>query len=104
MANVVIASLGPLYTLEEVKAHLHVDSADDDVSIQNYMNAAEQAVLQYCNASLVPYGKEATFKQAALLLVGHYYANREAVVTGTIATALPFSVSALLDPHRWLRV
>ncbi|MCJ8139569.1 head-tail connector protein [Falsirhodobacter halotolerans] len=42
--------------------------------------------------------------QAVKMLVGHWYANREAVVTGTIATALPFAVNALLGPIRAVRV
>lgn len=40
--------------------------------------------------------------QAILLMVGHWYANREDVVTGTIATKLPLAVDALLAP--WRRV
>lgn len=39
-------------------------------------------------------------KTAILLLAGHWYENREAVVTGTIATALPMSVDALIAPYR----
>lgn len=38
--------------------------------------------------------------QAILLLVGHWYANRETVVTGTIATSLPLAAEALLSPYR----
>lgn len=37
---------------------------------------------------------------AVLQLTAHYYANREAVVTGTIATEIPLGVQALLRPHR----
>lgn len=37
---------------------------------------------------------------AVKLLLGHFYANREAVVTGTIATELPLSVNALIDTYR----
>ncbi|MCL4065338.1 head-tail connector protein [Pseudomonas sp. GX19020] len=35
---------------------------------------------------------------AVTLLVGHWYENREAVVTGTIATTLPLGVERLLSP------
>ena len=39
----------------------------------------------------------ATFKQAVKLLVGHWYENREGVLTGTISKEIEFSVKALLD-------
>lgn len=39
-------------------------------------------------------------RQAILLLVGHWYENREAVNIGNITTALPFAVDALLAPYR----
>lgn len=35
-------------------------------------------------------------RQAILLLVGHWHAHREAVVTGTIATEIPLAVDRLL--------
>lgn len=38
-------------------------------------------------------------RSAMLLIIGHLYENREAVVIGTIATALPFSVETLLAPY-----
>lgn len=38
--------------------------------------------------------------QAMLLLIGHFYENREASVIGTIASTMPFSVEALLNPYR----
>lgn len=37
---------------------------------------------------------------AQLLLIGHWFANRETVVTGTIATSLPLGVEALCAPFR----
>ena len=39
-------------------------------------------------------------RQSILLTVGHFYANRESVVTGTIATELPQAAQALLFPYR----
>ena len=41
-----------------------------------------------------------TIKQAVRLIVGHLYENRESVVTGTIATEMPFSAAVLLDAER----
>ena len=41
----------------------------------------------------------ADVRAAALLIVGHLYENREAVVIGTIATDLPMGVELLLAPY-----
>lgn len=51
-----------------------------------------------------PNGVPAPIKAALKLLVGHWYANREAVNVGNIVSDLPWAVSALLTPYRltWL--
>jgi uncharacterized phage protein (predicted DNA packaging) len=98
MGNVVITAVGPLYTLAEVKQHLTVDFSDDDTIIQSYMDAAEAAVLQYCNISLVPQGKESIFKIAAMIAVTDLYENRGG------KEGLPAASRLLIDPYRWLRV
>jgi uncharacterized phiE125 gp8 family phage protein len=41
-----------------------------------------------------------SLKHAARLLVGHFYRNREAVVTGTTSSDLQFAVDSLLDADR----
>ena len=46
-------------------------------------------------ASLVP-----DVVQSVLLLVGHWYANREAAQTGTVATEIRLGVDNLLAPYR----
>lgn len=48
------------------------------------------------DATKIPAG----LRHAMLLLVGVWFVNREAVITGTIATDLPHGVEALLFPHR----
>ncbi len=98
MGDVVVLTIGPLYTLDEVKQHLRVDVPDDDALIESFMSAAEAAVLQYCNISLVPIGKESTFKVAALMYVAAMYESRMGSV------GLPKSSAMLIDPYRWLRV
>lgn len=50
----------------------------------------------YESSEAVPQG----IVHAILLLVGHWYANRETVVVGTIAQDVPITVTALLGPHR----
>ncbi len=46
----------------------------------------------------------AAIKQAILLMVGHWFANREAVNVGNIVSELPFGATALLAPYRWVGV
>ena len=42
--------------------------------------------------------------QAVLLLVGHWYANREAVSVGNVVNEFPLGVEMLLAPHRGLGI
>lgn len=42
----------------------------------------------------------APIKQAALLLLEHWYENRGPAVVGTIVTQLPLAVQALINPYR----
>lgn len=49
----------------------------------------------YANAAAVPRG----LKQAILLLVGHWFENREAVAIGTITSEVPLAAQALMN--RW---
>lgn len=50
----------------------------------------------YGTAAAVP----AAIKAAVLLLVAHWFANREAVNVGNIVSELPFAVAALITPYR----
>ncbi len=99
MANVVITELGPLYTLDEVKAYLRVEHDDDDALIQSIMDSAEKQVLQYCNISLVPPDAEAVFKEAAMMVVASGFDLR-----GGAAVTIPLGAREKIEPYRWLRV
>ncbi|MGE6320544.1 head-tail connector protein [Pseudomonas oryzihabitans] len=90
--------------LSRVKLHLRVDHDEEDALIQGYLSAAKSHVEQHCDRTLVeanPTGPEQMLltkdvEQAILLLVGHWYANREAVVVGNAPTAVPLAVDRLL--------
>lgn len=43
-------------------------------------------------------------RHAILLLVGHFYVNREAVNVGNIVNEMPLAVDALIQPHRSIYV
>ena len=103
MLNVVVLTTGPLFTLDTAKAHLHVDDNDQDELISVYADAAVLSVLNYCDLRLVPVGAEAAFRAGALVMLGDLYANREAIIVGTIVAVNP-TVEALLHPYRRMRV
>lgn len=79
-------------------------TGDDDTLAQHYLDAAEDAVAGRIGATLgTGEGQQPltpALTSAVLLWAGHLYESREAVVTGTIATTLPFAVDALLAPYR----
>ncbi|RMR06579.1 head-tail connector protein [Pseudomonas syringae group genomosp. 7] len=88
--------------LSLVKAHLRVDHDEEDVLIQGYVDAALAHIEQHCDRVLVETDpalpEQMAFTkdihQAVLLLVGHWYANREAVATGL--AEVPLAVGRLL--------
>ena len=93
-------------------AHCKADDADAKL-VKLYLAAAEQAAIDYLDRGV--YETEAdleaaddetgivvnfSIKAAILLILGHLYENRGTVVTGTIATEIPFGAKALLLLHR----
>jgi len=91
-----------LLPIETIKQHLRVDHSAEDALIVLYAESALAWALWYCdNPKLIDATDfPASFKAAMLLLIGHSYANREAIVTGTIATELPMAVDSLLWSSR----
>jgi hypothetical protein len=102
--------------LSIVKVHLRVDHDDEDALIEGYRDAALSAFETWTNRTLVdpaealpdPVGNalrlSKSIQQGALLLIGHWYGGREAVVIGTITAELPMATNALWKPHRWVNV
>lgn len=92
-------------TISEAKQHLIIDADfnDDDAIILQYIQAAEEAIANHLDKPLkdclVNGSLKANIKSAILLLIGVYYANREAV-TYANARELPFSVKYLLQGDR----
>lgn len=105
-----------MIALAKVKLHLRIDAADEDELLQDYIDAALSAFETWCNRTLVapdvplpdPLGNalvlSKSIAQGALLLVGHWYANRESGVVGLVASELPLSTQALWRPHRWANI
>lgn len=91
-----------LLPIELIRKHLRVDYEDEDDLIALYAESALAWALWYCdNAQLVAVADfPASFRAALLLLIGHSYANREAVVVGTSGAELPMAVESLLWSSR----
>ena len=77
--------MGVLVNTNEAKQHLRVDGCEEDVYIDTLINAAESHIESYLNRPLTPWTEDSppapiptAVKQAALLIVGDLYANREA--------------------------
>lgn len=84
-------------TLAEAKAHLRIVHTSDDSYIDELLEAAEGYVTKIGVAIATPV--EAPVKHAILLLVSHFYENRDA--TGDRPSrAIEFGVNALLAPYR----
>lgn len=92
--------------LELLKSQARIDTDEEDELLKSYVAAALAHVELHCDRVLVdPAPGQALLPeqmaltpdvwQAVVLLVSHWYANREAVVTGT-TTALPLGVERLL--------
>ena len=89
-------------TLEEVKQHCRIDFDEDDELLCSYITAAREWVEGFLNIQLItdegnsaPEVKQ-SWKQAILLLVGHWYANRENTSTWASLKEIPFGVKDLL--------
>lgn len=100
--------------LETLRAQCRIDSADstEDELLLLYFGAARKKAENLTNRKLfdskadVPeadsYGLviEDDILLALLLLVGHWYENREQVSVGSTITSFPFGFESLLDPYR----
>lgn len=96
-----------------VKQHLRIDHDYDDVLLGSYIGAALSAFETFTNRALIapdelapsPSVRDIHFsksiQQGALLLIGHWYSNRESVVIGATANSVPMATTALWMPHRW---
>lgn len=85
-------------TLEEAKKHLNIndDFTDDDEYILSLINVAENVVQKHIDRELSEFEELPTpLKQAMLLLIGNYYANRESVAFSSV-TALPHAYEYII--------
>lgn len=101
--------------LDIIKQHVRLepDFIEDDALLDTYANAAARHVenqtgrtLYATSAEIPAEGDEHALvldddiTTAMLLLIGHWYEHREAVVVDASAQTLPMAVDALITPYR----
>ncbi|MGV0820812.1 head-tail connector protein [Martelella sp. AMO21009] len=87
-----------MVTLADAKAHCRVDFDDDDAVIERFI-AAAGAHLTSIGVDMSADPLPEPLDLAVLLLVGHFYANREAT-TDEALRRIPFGVDRLIAPYR----
>lgn len=105
------------------QVRLEPDEVEDDTLLDTYATAAQRLVENmtrrtlYATAAEIPTDTETgesldpdalvlddDITTAMLLLIGHWYANRESVVIGSISSELPMAVNALVKPYQHFNV
>ncbi|AEO73838.1 head-tail connector protein [Pseudomonas aeruginosa] len=102
--------------VEEVKAHLRVRHSQDDQYIQDLVADSVDAFNARTNRTLIGPGEPlpepvgnairmtGSIRRGALLLIAHWYSNRESAVIGTITSELPMATQYLWEPYRWMNL
>ena len=82
---------------EPGRVRLKASSSWPSTSLQVVNGVVVRFVCGWANANAVPQ----TIKNAMLLMIGHWYENREMILTtGAMPKDIPFTVEALLWPQR----
>lgn len=100
--------LDPPVGLADVKRHLRLepDYTDEDEYLNIFIPAALRSIENATGrdmrtaASTLTEDDRTVIGQAMLLLIGHWYANREAVIVGAAPAELPMAVQWLIGPFR----
>lgn len=99
LAPIFLKTINFMYiTLEEAKKHLNIndDFTEDDEYILSLINVSENIVQKHIDRELSEFEELPTpLKQAMLLLIGNYYANRESVAFSSV-TALPHAYEYII--------
>ena len=65
-----------ILTIEEVKAHLRIQQDEEDELIEGFIAQAEAVAEDYCRVQFTDPAPEPV-RLAVLLMVSHYYENRD---------------------------
>ncbi len=85
-------------TVAEVKAHLRIQYDDEDVYLAALIPQAQAAAADFCRVSFADTAPEPV-RLAVLLMVSHYYENRDNP-DKQVYTTMRMAFENLLYPHR----
>lgn len=101
-------------TIDKLRAQYRIDIDDttEDELLELYYGAARRKAENFINRKLYEDEVPETDPDglviaddillALMLLVGHWYENREPVNVGNIVTPFPFGFDSLLEPYRFI--
>lgn len=98
-SNALTTLSSSVYTVPENEAPALIRRAYTQVWPAVY-DREDAVIVEYVTGTADPANVPFWAKQAILLLVGHWFANRETVIVGTISGSVQFAVDALCAPHR----
>lgn len=81
-------------TLDELKLYLRIDGTFEDVLLTSLQMAAEEYLK---SAGVLVNYENRLYCLCVMLLVNHWYSNREGVVIGTITKEMEFSLRAIIQ-------
>ncbi|WP_432480596.1 head-tail connector protein [Moraxella sp. ZY200743] len=98
-----------MITLEQVKHQCRIEHDDEDELLRSYISAAYDYVSNFTSREFEDNGGDLEYtpsiNQACLMLITHWYENREATKTNMVTiTQVPFGVQYLLTPYRVMGV
>jgi uncharacterized phiE125 gp8 family phage protein len=106
-----VASTGATATVDAGVYHVYADIEPGAIVLKPYQNwpavdlmPGWPVTIRYtAGYGTTPAAVPQCYQQAIMLLVSHWYENREAVTTGAAASELPFAVQMLLtgDRREW---
>ena len=88
-----------IVTLDELKAHLRVQTDDEDMLLTSLLTQAQAAAENYCRAQWTAEEAPETVRLAVLLMASHFYEYRDSSDRNAYNTMM-HAFHALLYPNR----
>ena len=88
-----------IVSVEDVRAHLRIEHDDEDDYIEGLIKQAQAAAEDYCRVLFTEDDAPEPVRLAVMLMVSHYYENRDNPDRFVFRTMMA-AFTSLLYPHR----